>query len=312
MLSDLGVCCIDEFDKMTIKDQVSIHEAMEQQTLTIAKAGINATLNSRASILAAANPVKGRYDRKKTLKQNVNLSLPIMSRFDLYFVLIDKADVENDRMISKCILRNHQKYNEADELQDDFSYFSVEDVIHFIKEIKTRTPIINETASQELNIAYNKLRQESLVNKNNYSVTIRHLESLIRLSEALAKIHNSPEVNSAHINEAVRLLKSSFVEVRKSDIILSSNQENNLNVTIKQREYESITNSLIYLVKSNELSKDEIILKYLELVEDTIENVQMIDVIKEKVNQVVEFLITNEGVLYEVENVLFVHPNFDL
>ena len=92
MLSDEGVCCIDEFDKMTYKDQVSIHEAMEQQTITIAKAGLNATLNSRTSILAAANPIRGRYDKRKTLRQNVNLSPPIMSRFDLYFVLIDESE----------------------------------------------------------------------------------------------------------------------------------------------------------------------------------------------------------------------------
>jgi DNA replication licensing factor MCM5 len=107
VLGDGGIVCIDEFDKMRPQDRVAIHEAMEQQTISVAKAGITTMLNSRAAVLAAANPVFGRYDDFKSASENIDLMTTILSRFDLIFLVRDIREEERDLMICRHVMGVH-------------------------------------------------------------------------------------------------------------------------------------------------------------------------------------------------------------
>ncbi|KAG8467029.1 hypothetical protein KFE25_000345 [Diacronema lutheri] len=220
VLADGGIVCIDEFDKMREQDRVAIHEAMEQQTISVAKAGITTVLNSRTAVLAAANPAFGAYDDSQELATNLDLATTILSRFDLIFILRDLRNEELDATIARHVLGLHTGAGPAapDEGSDELSPKTLQRYIHYCR---TRCfPRLTESAATVLQGHYVKFREQMRALESQggggIPVTVRQLEAIVRVAEALAKMELSPLATEAHVAEAIRLFTVSTIESAKS------------------------------------------------------------------------------------------------
>ncbi|WP_258393242.1 minichromosome maintenance protein MCM [Nanobdella aerobiophila] len=203
VLTSGGIVCIDELDKLDIEEMQSLHEAMEQQTITIDKANIHATLRTEASILAAANPKFGRWDNMKGIVDQINLPPTIINRFDLIFVLIDEPNEQQDEAIVSEIIKGIQE-EERPALDKEL----IRKYIIYAKKIE---PTWTNNALEIVKQFYKELRSRS--SRESIPITARQLMSIIRLSEASAKIRLSPVVTEDDVNLAKELLIYSLREV---------------------------------------------------------------------------------------------------
>ncbi len=208
VLADKGVCSIDEIDKMRPDDRVAIHEAMEQQTVSIAKGGIVATLNARASVLAAANPALGRYEPYKNITENINLPVTILSRFDLIFIMRDAPDLEVDTKMSEHILTLHRVGAPPQEVPLTPQMFR-----KYVSYARGISPVLTEEASNALRDFYLRMRSTSTTADSPIAITPRQLEALVRLSECRARLFLRDKVTVEDTDAIIRLMTISLQHV---------------------------------------------------------------------------------------------------
>jgi DNA replication licensing factor MCM2 len=237
VLADKGVCLSDEFDKMNDADRTSIHEAMEQQTISISKAGIVTTLKARCSVIAASNPIGGRYDPSMTFSENVDLTEPIISRFDILCVVRDTVDAVADEQLARFVvgshMRSHPLADERDreimkkvenELASASGLAGVEKIPQdllkkYILYARERVhPKLHQMDQDKVAKMYSDLRRESMAT-GSVPITVRHIESMIRIAEANAKMHLREFVHEDDVNMAIRVMLESFIDTQKFSVM---------------------------------------------------------------------------------------------
>jgi replicative DNA helicase Mcm len=199
VLGDQGIVCIDEFDKIKPEDRSALHEVMEQQTCSVAKGGIVATLNARTSILSASNPIYGKYDPYKNITENVNLPVPLLTRFDLIFIVRDSPDKEKDNLVASHILEIHRDTEQAARPAIDIDLFSK--YLSYAKQIE---PALTPEAIDIVRSYYMDMRR--IESEGMITVTPRQLEALIRLASARSRLLLKDMVDAEDAQRAIYLV----------------------------------------------------------------------------------------------------------
>jgi len=230
VLADKGIALVDEIDKMRNEDRSALHEAMEQQTISVAKAGINATLKARCALLGAANPKYGRFDKYTPIAEQIDLSPTLLSRFDLIFVMTDEPDEERDTALAKHILDTHElgeklaKFKnvvasglskealevEAEKVKPLIDPELLRKYIAYAK--RTVFPVLTEEAKQKIIEFYLSMRGRVKENSP-VPITARQLEALIRLAEASARIRLSDRITAEDVERVIRITRKSLEQI---------------------------------------------------------------------------------------------------
>lgn len=250
VLADKGVCLIDEFDKMNEGDRTSIHEAMEQQSISISKAGIVTSLQARCAVIAAANPIGGRYDPSLTFAENVDLTEPILSRFDVLCVVRDTVDPVADDHLARFVVASHMKHHpgaasaETINMPDSGHSGSLAGVEKLPQEMLRKyilysrekvRPKLHQMDKDKVAKMYSELRRESMAT-GSIPITVRHIESMIRMAEAHARMHIREYVTDDDVNMAIRVMLESFIDTQKFSVM---------------RTMKKVKINMLYLVHTN-------------------------------------------------------------
>lgn len=220
-------------------DRTSIHEAMEQQSISISKAGIVTTLQARCSVIAAANPIRGRYNASIPFSQNVELTEPILSRFDVLCVVKDTVEPEQDHILAENVISSHIRSHPQFDANNDHALPAEEDADVIPQDILRKYimyarekihPKLHQLDEDKLSRLYSELRRESLVS-GSIPITVRHLESMVRLAEAHAKMHLREYVRSDDVDMAIKVALESFISAQKFSMMNTLRKVNNATVT---------------------------------------------------------------------------------